>query len=195
MLATVAIILAGLGVVVTGWLVWNFARDTDAGMVAVSHKLDQLPNVMTGRYAGFFMLALAAVMYGDLKVIAVLYAVFAFCAFWDAGVYQRLRGQRSDVDPKPHFVAGLASVLVSGVAVWADGVHFRIRLEDDRLCTLVLIGVREDGSKELIAVEDGRLWLASGGELVPVPEQNVRKAKVVAYAASNSGLLAWLGSR
>lgn len=41
------------------------------------------------------------------------------------------------------------------VYVWADGIHFRIRLEDDRLCTLVLIGVRPDGSKELIAVEDG----------------------------------------
>jgi putative transposase len=39
--------------------------------------------------------------------------------------------------------------------IWADGVHFRIRLEDDRLCTLVLIGVREDSCKELIAVEDG----------------------------------------
>jgi putative transposase len=41
------------------------------------------------------------------------------------------------------------------VYVWADGVHFNIRLEDDRLCTLVLIGVRPDGNKELIAVEDG----------------------------------------
>ena len=41
------------------------------------------------------------------------------------------------------------------VYVWADGVHFRIRLEDDRLCTLVLMGVRPDGSKELIAVSDG----------------------------------------
>ncbi len=39
--------------------------------------------------------------------------------------------------------------------LFADGVHFRIRLEEDRLCTLVLIGVREDGSKELVAVEDG----------------------------------------
>ncbi len=39
--------------------------------------------------------------------------------------------------------------------LFADGVHFRIRLEEDRLCTLVLIGVREDGKKELIAVEDG----------------------------------------
>jgi len=41
------------------------------------------------------------------------------------------------------------------VYVWVDGVHFRIRLEDDRLCTLVMIGVRPDGTKELIAVEDG----------------------------------------
>jgi transposase-like protein len=39
--------------------------------------------------------------------------------------------------------------------LFADGVHFRVRLEEDRLCTLVLIGVREDGSKELVAVEDG----------------------------------------
>lgn len=41
------------------------------------------------------------------------------------------------------------------VYVWADGVHFRIRLEEERLCTLVLLGVRPDGTKELIAVEDG----------------------------------------
>ena len=39
--------------------------------------------------------------------------------------------------------------------MWADGVHFRVRLEDDRLCTLVLLGVRRDGTKGLIAVEDG----------------------------------------
>ncbi len=41
------------------------------------------------------------------------------------------------------------------VYVWADGVHFRIRLEEDRLCALVMIGVRPDGTKELIAIEDG----------------------------------------
>jgi putative transposase len=41
------------------------------------------------------------------------------------------------------------------VYVWADGVHFNVRLEDERLCTLVLIGARVDGQKELIAVEDG----------------------------------------
>ena len=41
------------------------------------------------------------------------------------------------------------------VYVWVDGVHFNIRLEDERLCTLVVLGVRPDGTKELIAVEDG----------------------------------------
>jgi len=41
------------------------------------------------------------------------------------------------------------------VYVWVDGVHFNVRLDDDRLCTLVMIGVRPDGTKELIAVEDG----------------------------------------
>jgi len=41
------------------------------------------------------------------------------------------------------------------IYVWVDGVHFRVRLEEDRLCTLVMMGVKRDGSKELIAVEDG----------------------------------------
>ena len=44
---------------------------------------------------------------------------------------------------------------VDYVYVWVDGIHFRVRLEEDRLCTLVMIGVRADGTKELIAVEDG----------------------------------------
>jgi transposase-like protein len=41
------------------------------------------------------------------------------------------------------------------VYVWVDGVHFNIRLEDDRLCALVMIGARPNGEKELLAVEDG----------------------------------------
>jgi transposase-like protein len=41
------------------------------------------------------------------------------------------------------------------VYVWADGVHFRVRLEQARLCCLVIVGVRADGTKELVAVADG----------------------------------------
>jgi hypothetical protein len=41
------------------------------------------------------------------------------------------------------------------VYLFADGVHFRVRLKDNRLCARVLIGVRADASKELVAVEGG----------------------------------------
>jgi putative transposase len=41
------------------------------------------------------------------------------------------------------------------VYVWADGVHFNIRLEEGRQCILVLMGATADGKKELIAVADG----------------------------------------
>lgn len=43
---------------------------------------------------------------------------------------------------------------------WADGIWFNVRLPDpdgnhDRLCCLVIVGVRPDGTKELVAVADG----------------------------------------
>lgn len=41
------------------------------------------------------------------------------------------------------------------VYIWADGVHFNVRLEDERLACLVIIGARPDGTKEVIALEDG----------------------------------------
>jgi transposase-like protein len=44
---------------------------------------------------------------------------------------------------------------VDYVYVWADGIHVNIRLEEHKLCLLVLIGVRADGSKALVALADG----------------------------------------
>lgn len=41
------------------------------------------------------------------------------------------------------------------VYVWADGVHFNVRLEQQRLCALVVVGARADGTKELVAIADG----------------------------------------
>ena len=41
------------------------------------------------------------------------------------------------------------------VYLWADGVHFNIRLEEDRQCILVLMGATRDGKKELVAISDG----------------------------------------
>ena len=41
------------------------------------------------------------------------------------------------------------------VYLWADGIHVNIRLEEHKLCLLVMIGVRADGRKELVALTDG----------------------------------------
>ena len=40
--------------------------------------------------------------------------------------------------------------------LFMDGIHVNVRLgEDPKVCLLIVIGVREDGEKELLAVEDG----------------------------------------
>jgi transposase-like protein len=41
------------------------------------------------------------------------------------------------------------------VYVWVDGIHLKVRLAQDKVCLLVMIGVRTDGTKELIALDDG----------------------------------------
>lgn len=41
------------------------------------------------------------------------------------------------------------------VYIWADGIYFNIRLDEDRPCMLVLIGVTEEGRKELVGIHDG----------------------------------------
>jgi transposase-like protein len=41
------------------------------------------------------------------------------------------------------------------VYLWVDGIHLKVRLEEDKVCLLVMIGVRVDGTKELVALADG----------------------------------------
>lgn len=41
------------------------------------------------------------------------------------------------------------------VYLWVDGIHLKVRLEQEKLCLLVMIGVRSDGRKELVALADG----------------------------------------
>jgi putative transposase len=41
------------------------------------------------------------------------------------------------------------------VYLWVDGIHLKVRLDQDKLCLLVMIGVRSDGRKELVALADG----------------------------------------
>jgi putative transposase len=38
---------------------------------------------------------------------------------------------------------------------WADGIYFKVRLTPERPCLLVIVGTLEDGTKELVAIQDG----------------------------------------
>ena len=38
---------------------------------------------------------------------------------------------------------------------WVDGIHFNVRLDEERSCILVIMGANELGRKELLAVSDG----------------------------------------
>jgi transposase-like protein len=80
------------------------------------------------------------------------------------------------------------------VYVWVDGVHFNIRLEDDRLCTLVMIGARPDGEKELLAVEDG--YRESAESWKSVLRELKRRGMVAPVVAVGDGALGfWAAAR
>jgi transposase-like protein len=70
---------------------------------------------------------------------------------------------------------------VDYVYVWADGIHVNVRLEEAKLCLLVLIGVRADGRKELIALTDGyREASESWADLLRDCERRGMRAPVLA---------------
>ncbi len=80
------------------------------------------------------------------------------------------------------------------IYVWVDGVHFNIRLEDDRLCTLVMIGARPGGEKELLAVEDG--YRESAESWKTVLRDLKRRGMVAPVLAVGDGALAfWAAAR
>ena len=79
------------------------------------------------------------------------------------------------------------------IYVWADGVHFNVRLAEERLCTLVIIGVRTDGTKELVAVADGlRESTESWAELLRDLRRRGMQAPVLAVGDGALGLWAAL---
>jgi putative transposase len=69
-----------------------------------------------------------------------------------AATITRLTAQWQD-DAKAFNARSLAEV--DYVYMWVDGIHLKVRLETDKVCLLVMIGVRADGTKELIALGDG----------------------------------------
>jgi len=81
---------------------------------------------------------------------------------------------------------------VDFVYVWADGIHVNIRLEEERLCLLVLIGVRVDGTKELIALGDG--YRESTGSWADLLRDCKRRGMRAPVLAAGDGALGFWGA-
>jgi putative transposase len=78
---------------------------------------------------------------------------FGSAAGLSASVITRLTTQWQDERER---FARRSLAEVDYVYVWADGVHFNVRLDESRLCALVIVGVRADGTKELVSISDGQ---------------------------------------
>jgi transposase-like protein len=108
-----------------------------------------------------------------------------------ASTITRLTEQWQD-EQKAFAQRGLSQV--DYVYVWADGIHVNIRLEEHKLCLLVLIGVRADGSKQLIALADGyRESAESWANLLRDAKRRGMRAPVLAVGDGALGF--WGGLR
>ena len=144
---------------------------TAAGAVAVRAPRvnDKRVDPETGarqRFSSSILPAWARKSPGVAAVLPLLYlhglssgdfvpALEQFCgsaAGLSAATVTRLTGQWQDE------AAAFADRSLAGtdyVYVWVDGIHVKVRLEQDKVCLLVMIGVRADGRKELVALADG----------------------------------------
>jgi transposase-like protein len=76
---------------------------------------------------------------------------------------------------------------VDYVYLWADGIHVNIRLEKEKLCLLVMIGVRADGRKELIALSEG--YRESSGSWADLLRDAKRRGMCAPVLAAGDGAL------
>lgn len=109
-------VLSLLAVLITGYLVYLFYPNPARGMAVVKHRAEDLPQVMTGRYIGFFLFAIGAAIYRDPYVIAWMFAVFATVSFWDVMTYRK--GGHAYA---PHLQAGLLSIAALAITLYLIG--------------------------------------------------------------------------
>jgi len=73
------------------------------------------------------------------------------------------------------------------VYLWVDGIHLKVRLEQDKVCLLVMIGVRADGKKELVALADG--WRESSQSWADLLRDCKRRGMRAPVLAAGDGAL------
>ncbi|WP_299687203.1 hypothetical protein [uncultured Tateyamaria sp.] len=93
------------GAVLLAYGVW-FLFAPDAALAGTYHQLQALPYVMGGRYFFFGALLIAALLYGDAKVLFFLLAGFAGLGLFDGVLYW-------NAAPLPHIAVGILAGLAS----------------------------------------------------------------------------------
>ena len=72
-----------------GVFAWLFAVNPAAGFRQTTHRAEQLPYVMSDRYAALTLIALGLVFFGSLPMVAVFFIACAIMGFGDAWIYAR----------------------------------------------------------------------------------------------------------
>ena len=88
-MVTAALALAVLCMVLTGGFGVLFAINPAKGLAAASHRIEQLPLVMSDRYIGTAFLLLGVLLFGDLVLLAWFTAVVGIAGLGDAYIYAR----------------------------------------------------------------------------------------------------------
>jgi hypothetical protein len=118
MLQTVVITLAVIGALLPAYIGALFALSPVRALPQATHRLEQLPLVMVDRYAAFALFALAAALSGDMRIVAVTFAILAVPGFGDAIIYAR-----AGYSYQKHLAAGIGALVVSALALVAAATN------------------------------------------------------------------------
>ena len=115
MIGPVATGLAVICLTLTGGFGILFALNPAKGLALASHRLEQLPLVMSDRYIGTAFLLLGALMFGDYRLLAWFLAVVGIAGLGDVMIYARAKAP-----VLPHLIA---SALYGTAATLAYAAH------------------------------------------------------------------------
>ena len=110
MIGTLAIGLATLCLSLTGLFGVIFLLNPTKGLALASHRIEQLPLVMSDRYVGTAFLLLGVLLFGDYRLLAWFMAVVGIAGLGDVMIYARAKAPIL-----PHLIAsalyGVAATL------------------------------------------------------------------------------------
>jgi hypothetical protein len=113
-LETLVTICALITVLILSMLAFAFWTNPVRGLAQTTHRVELLPLVMADRYTAFALLALAILVFGDLRLTAAFFAICAFMGFADGLIYARAGHPHMK-----HTFSGVLSVIALGVTLAA----------------------------------------------------------------------------